>query len=84
MGMSQPHVVLMATMNDGGRASLSRFEVANATLLEIVYAAPKGAGTCQLNQQCLINVDQGNIRKATSVLKAYIIGNCRIQDARSL
>lgn len=74
----------MGPMNDGGRALPSRFDVANATLLEIVYAAPKGAGTCQLNQQCLINVDQGNIRKATSVLKAYIIGNCRIQDARSL
>ena len=74
----------MGPMNDGGRALLSRFDIVDTTLLEIVYAAPKGAGTCQLNQQCLIKVDQGNIRKATSVLVAYIIGNFRIQDARSL
>ncbi len=74
----------MATMNDGGRAPLSRFDIVDTTLLEIVYAAPECTRTRQLNQQCFINVDQGNIRKVTSVLVAYIIGNSRIQDARSL
>ncbi len=45
MGISQADIVLMASMNDGSRTLLGRFDVANTTFLEAVQAVPECAHT---------------------------------------
>ena len=77
MRMPQLNIVLMIATDDSARAPLSRLDFSYTPFLKNVQAAAKGANTRQLNQQCLINLDQRRVRATTSVSVAYIIGNFR-------